>query len=101
MGELTQCLRDKAGTAELIVDGGATIQLSLKDFEPVDPSIHHILGSNTASGVLTSDSDLSRVKVTRRGKTWIVDCSNLNHYTYSDLWVRDGDVIEVPEASDK
>jgi hypothetical protein len=43
---------------------------------------------------------LARVKVTRRdsktGKTneWILDCS---HNDTPDLWLRDGDVIEVPE----
>jgi len=74
-----------------------------------------------AQKVLLSSSDLSRVKVTRRdaqtGKTreWIVDCSPPQspsngstvfsvHVTFdaasqlaSDLWLRDGDVIEVPE----
>jgi hypothetical protein len=70
---------------------------------------------------LLSSSDLSRVKVIRRdaktGKTreWIVDCSPpqspSNGSTFfsfqltagadsqptSDLWLRDGDVIEVPQ----
>jgi hypothetical protein len=53
-----------------------------------------------ARAALTSGSDLARVKVTRRdsktGKTneWILDCS---HNDTPDLWLRDGDVIEVPE----
>jgi hypothetical protein len=48
-----------------------------------------------------SSSDLSHVKVTRRdpvtGKKseWILDCSNSP--SSPDLWLRDGDVIEVPE----
>jgi ankyrin repeat protein len=52
--------------------------------------------------VLTS-SDLSRVKVTRRDPTtgqehrWVVDCSETSPAT--DLWLRDGDKIEVPEKT--
>jgi ankyrin repeat protein len=52
------------------------------------------------SGLLRASSDLTRVKVTRRdpktGKKleWVLDCSGNNA---PDLWLRDGDVIEVPE----
>ncbi len=52
------------------------------------------------SKLIRFSSDLSRVKVTRRdaatGKTqsWVLDCSGGN---LPDLWLRDGDVIEVPE----
>jgi hypothetical protein len=54
--------------------------------------------------VLTS-SDLSRVKVTRRdpatGQTreWMVDCSKGGD-SAPDLWLQDGDGIEVPEKTD-
>jgi hypothetical protein len=95
--EIIGCLRDKAGTAKLIVDGGQTIQLPLNDFESSNRCIHNLLGTNKARNVLTSDSDLSHVKVRRGGKTWTVDCSSGNFDFYSDLRVRDGDVIEVPE----
>jgi len=53
------------------------------------------------SGLLRASSDLTRVKVTRpdpaTGKTreWILDC--MGAVTASDLWLRNGDVIEVPE----
>jgi cytohesin len=53
--------------------------------------------------VLTS-SDLRHVKVTRRDTTsgqehvWVVDCSQAN--SSPDLWLRDGDKIEVPEKTD-
>jgi ankyrin repeat protein len=53
------------------------------------------------SGLLLASSDLSRVKVTRRdpatGQTseWVVDCSDSR--PAPDLWLRDGDKIEVPE----
>lgn len=54
--------------------------------------------------VLTS-SDLSRVQVTRHdaksGKTrvWGVDCTGIsqNHFNDPDLWLRDGDIVEIPE----
>jgi hypothetical protein len=49
--------------------------------------------------LLLASSDLSRVTVKRRagGKTheWTVDCSNPN--PPPNFWLRDGDVIEVPE----
>jgi ankyrin repeat protein len=54
----------------------------------------------TGSGLLRTSSDLSHVKVNRRspatGKKleWTLDCSG-DHAP--DLWLRDGDVIEVPE----
>jgi hypothetical protein len=53
--------------------------------------------------VLTS-SDLSRVKVTRRDpasgqkREWVVDCSEAS--PAPDLWLRDGDKVEVPEKAD-
>ena len=86
-----------------------------------------VLKRPEAQKILLSSSDLSRVKVIRRdaktGKTheWIVDCSDHqspsspmarllqarasemngsqpnNSQPSPDLWLRDGDVIEVPE----
>lgn len=50
------------------------------------------------SRLLRASSDVTRVKVMRTwdGKTreWILDCSAGND---PDLWLRDGDVIEVPD----
>lgn len=52
------------------------------------------------SRLLRASSDLSRVKVTRRagadGKSreWVLNCTGGND---PDLWLRDGDVIEVPD----
>ncbi len=52
------------------------------------------------SHLLRASSDLSRVKVTRvdpttaKKRQWVLDCSGKNA---PDLWLRDGDVIEVPE----
>ncbi|MGA2854740.1 MAG: ankyrin repeat domain-containing protein, partial [Verrucomicrobiota bacterium] len=92
--KIIQCLRDKAGEVNLVVGGGQTIQLPLKYFDPVDCHIGRVLTSPPAQSVLTSQSDLSRVKVTRRdpktGKTemWILDCSNRNNQGTPDLWLR-------------
>jgi len=57
-----------------------------------------LLGSN----LLLASSDLSHVKVTRRVVTgrdyhWVVDCSEGS--PAPDLWLRDGDKIEVPEKT--
>jgi hypothetical protein len=52
------------------------------------------------SKLVRVSSDLSRVKVTRvdpqtrKKQEWVIDCTDPKQ---SDLWVRDGDVIEVPE----
>jgi ankyrin repeat protein len=131
-------LQRHAGEARLAVAGSKAIQLKLPEFRAL---IKDILNQTEAQAVLTSSSDLSRVKVTRRdvrtGKTmeWIVDCapekprgglglsggavsggvgvpaatagsfsSRLNRITSgaatasaTDFWLRNGDVIEVPE----
>jgi ankyrin repeat protein len=60
------------------------------------------LAKSEAKSQLLSSSDLTRVKVTRKdpatgqGKEFIVDVSKSVPQT-ADLWLRDGDVIEVPE----
>jgi len=54
-----------------------------------------------SSNLLLSSSDLSRVKVTRKDATtgqtreWILDCSKPERAPA--FWLRDGDVIEVPD----
>ena len=78
--------------------GGENVEL------PVYPDNSSLIGSvlarPEARGVLLSSSDLSRVKVTRRdprtGRTldWTLNCSGDNA---PDLWLRDGDVMEVPQ----
>jgi len=55
------------------------------------------------SNVLLASSDLSHVKVTRRdpktgqNREWILDCSDSK--PAPDFWLREGDVIEVPDKS--
>jgi hypothetical protein len=52
------------------------------------------------SKLVRVSSDLSRVKVTRidpetkKKQEWTIDCTNPSE---ADLWLRDGDVIDVPE----
>ncbi len=53
------------------------------------------------SNLLLASSDLSRVKVTRhdpvsaKAREWLLDCSDTK--PTPAFWLRDGDVIEVPE----
>ncbi|MGA2853418.1 MAG: hypothetical protein ABSE90_04735, partial [Verrucomicrobiota bacterium] len=91
--------RNQQNEAKLVVAGGAAVQLPLQPFYSI---IGDVLSRGKALAALTSSSDLSRVKVTRRdtktGKTemWILDCSNRNNQGTPDFWLRGGDVIEVP-----
>jgi hypothetical protein len=123
--------RSQAGEAKLIVAGGQTVPIPLQAFYSQIGEV--LLKGGTARSVLTSSSDLARVKVTRRdpktNKTseWILDCSDQQSSSGGlgvspglrlpppapvgwaingnnsppppsfDLWLRAGDVIEVPE----
>jgi len=57
------------------------------------------------SGLVLTSSDLSRVQVNRHDPataktlTCTVDCSGIsqNQFNNPDLWLRDGDIIEIPE----
>lgn len=115
MAGLYSCTK---GTVQLKVHG----QSKALQLNPTAAYLSEVLGGEGAQSLLLSSSDLSRVKVTRRdpktGKTreWILDCStetvsvparaqfpvrlgiagNANEHS-SDLWLRDGDVIVVPE----
>jgi ankyrin repeat protein len=92
--------RKQAGEATLRVAGGQTVQLPLGPFHS---SIGPTLERADARAALTSNSDMSRVKVTRhepktnRTKEWILDCSHQNNQRTPDLVLRAGDVLEVPE----
>jgi ankyrin repeat protein len=93
----------------IIVNGKSTNLTFAPRIEPVGPStvilvfpasfmIRSVLDE---SKLIRSSSDLTRVKVTRREsanakpRVWVVDCSVPDKAP--DLWLRDGDVIEVPE----
>jgi hypothetical protein len=87
-----------------------TPQFKPSPFSPFNPADEHryelIRGSFMLKSVLAqsrllrASSDLSRVKVTRRagagGKAqeWVLDCGAGSD---PDLWLRDGDMIEVPD----
>ena len=85
-----------------------------------DSSLSSVLEKSEARNLLLSSSDLSQVKVIRhdpksgKKREWIMDCwplpessvrgggiplhgSNQPEPPYSELWLRNGDVIEVPE----
>jgi len=74
-----------------------------REFEPYSfwSYLKGFLARSDVQSMVLSSSDLSRVKVTRREspsgepKVWILDCSTSS--SMPDLWLRDGDVIEVPE----
>jgi ankyrin repeat protein len=103
---LVAFLKAKAGVATLVVAGGRTIQLPLTG--PLNCEVNFVLTSEAARKALTISSDLARVQVTRQnpagGKAdeWTLDCRYIQqipppHDIIFDLWLRDGDVIAVPE----
>lgn len=96
------------GNVRLVVQGGK-IELPVNPY-PSGSLIGSVLKRPEAQGILLSSSDLSRVKVTRhdpvtgKKREWVLDCSHINdnrsgsyYYWCPDLWLRNGDVIEVPE----
>ncbi len=104
---LAKCLRR---TVQVIIQG-KTNQLVLSTVYASETNrltnffLNHVLAN---SGLLLASSDLSRVKVTRAEKNdqpggvqiLKVDTSNLwsnREPQPASLWLRDGDVIEVPE----
>jgi hypothetical protein len=103
------------GNVRLTVHG-QTVEIPI--YHCFDSGVHAVLGQSEARNLLLASSDLSRVKVIRRdpktGKSqeWILDCrppepsaNNMPIIAYqwnhtppsTDLRLRDGDVIEVPE----
>lgn len=97
--EMAQMWACRIGVVTLIYQGKKTsLQVA---GTPAEALIDSILAGEEARKALFSSADLTRVKVTRREsanakpRVWIVDCSNQDKAP--DLWLRDGDVIEVPE----
>ena len=93
--DMVNCLKR---SVQLVVHGG---KVELSGYSnPYGSFIGFVLRRPQAQGVLLSSSDLSRVKVTRhdpltgKKREWVLDCSGNNT---PDLWLRNGDVIEVPE----
>ena len=60
-----------------------------------------LLPALESTGLIRASSDLTRVKVTRsepapgQRREWVLDCSDAKNAP--GLWLRDGDVIELPE----
>ena len=96
--ELQAIARCREGTVGLVVRGKRT-ELKVWPIS-LQASVSQILQRSEVRSALFSSSDLSRVKVTRqkgastKPNEWIVDCSGGKTH---DLWLRDGDVIEVPD----
>jgi cytohesin len=104
----------------LLVTHGQKVELSIYP-SATGSELGSVVRQEGAQKVLLSSSDLSRVKVIRHDaktgkmREWIVDCSSpqsssngstvfsfqltagADSQPTSDLWLRDGDVIEVPE----
>jgi len=103
-GAMLDCLKSQPNEVKLVVAGAQSVSLPL---QPMFNRIGTVLNRADARAALTSDSDLSRVKVTRQDpktgekREWILDCASAVERGYGgfgpDLWLRNGDVIEVPE----
>ena len=100
-GEIYRYLQRQAGEAKLVVSGSKTVSLPL---QPQFSEIGAVLGGVNARSALSSKSDLSHIQVTRtdtatgKKNVWILDCSQARNGPYaSDLRLRNGDLIEVPE----
>ncbi len=96
--ELQQIGKCREGTVVLIVRAKRTeLQVAPSKGSAM---IGSVLMRPEVRSALFSSSDLSQIKLTRRGaesekqREWIVDCSGGKT---PDLWLRDGDVIEVPD----
>jgi ankyrin repeat protein len=101
---MLDCLKCQPHEVNLVAAGSQSVSLQL---QPMFSQIGTVLNRADARAALTSDSDLSRVKVTRQDpqsgkkREWILDCaraveSGSDGYA-PDLWLRNGDVVEVPE----
>jgi hypothetical protein len=86
-------------TVQLVIQGQAT---DITVFAPKEGWLTSLLQRTEARSVLRSSSDLSRVKVARRNaatgqaREFTVDLSKIPPLP-SDVWLNDGDVIEVPD----
>ena len=105
----TNLIRCISRSVKIVVQGTSTEFKPALEYVTITPSgfnfsrIHSsfmVRAVLDQSKLIRFSSDLSRVKVTRRdpktGKKieWVLDCSGDNA---PDLWLREGDVIEVPE----
>jgi len=96
--EAKQMQECRSGKVGLLVRGKKT-ELKVGPY-PTQALVGSVLAQAEARSAVFSTSDLSQVRVTRVNaatgqlKEWLLDCSGGNN---PDLWLRDGDVIEVPD----
>jgi hypothetical protein len=108
---LEKCLTRRV---EIVIKGQSTNVTLLPDAQYVQPvrTMERVKKASfwikpvlRDSGLLLASSDLSRVKVTHRDpatgqmRVWVVDCSDSDSRPAPELWLRDGDKIEVPEKT--
>ena len=94
---LAENLNRQPGTARILTP--TPVATAVTEPEPATVLTFHRLNDVVRNAnVIRSSSDLTRVKVIRSsGERWekVFDLTNTDKAT--DLWLRDGDVIEVPE----
>ena len=96
--ETKQMQECRGGKVGLVVRGKKT-ELKVWSY-PSEALVGSVLAKPEARSALFSTSDLSQVRVTRvnptsgQRKEWLLDCSGGNN---PDLWLRDGDMIEIPD----
>jgi hypothetical protein len=105
LGNLKKCLsrsirisvKGETKSLELAPD----INLGSSDIQIMKATPFWLKAVLRTSPLVLASSDLSRVKVTRRSPTsgqsqeWLIDC--LPNSQAQDLWLKDGDLIEIPE----
>jgi hypothetical protein len=113
MPDMDAFIEATARTVTLIVGGksnelrlATTMAARVPNYGPdhirVVPASFMIRSALDQSKLVRFSSDLTRVKVSRKvgpkGKPveWVVDCSGAGNL-FPDLWLLDGDVIEVPD----
>ncbi len=114
LGVLEKCLSRqvqltvKGSTTNMVLKPQAQIpgRFVTPNLEPIVPNFY-LRSVLYRSGMLRASSDLSRVKVSRRDSAsgqryeMLFDCSaNRPIDPSSELWLRDGDAIEVPEKAE-
>jgi len=99
--QVTFKIKGESTTLDLLPKPVASTPGVVIEFRPPGTPSFKLLPVLNNSKLIRVSSDLSRVKVTRtdpatkKTAEWDVDCTSANDL--SDLWLRDRDVIEVPE----
>ena len=109
LANLKKCLTRQV---QIVINGQATNIILAPEFYHLEPGWMPTIVAHTPfwlkpallqSKLVLTSSDLRHVKLTRHDpvsgsqREWIVDCSEAS--PAPDLWLRDGDKIEVPEKT--